>query len=269
LIISCGCALFNARVALAATGYGVSVDRFPAGLDANPVARIGPTADGPNERRLAVLDPAIDRRRTNRRQFAEEPVPEELIDQLMRAAAAEGAELFPVTRPEHRAATARLSQLADQIENADPSYRAELRAWTTDDPRREDGVAAYAVPHVTGEADDEVPIRDFDTRGIGWLPSHTGSTANQCLLLLGTADDNPMAWLRAGEALERVLLELADRAYAASPLTQVVEVTRTNVALREELGLRMHPHILLRAGRAPVTPATRRRKLVDVIIETD
>jgi Nitroreductase family len=269
LMVSCGCALVNARVAFAASGYGATVDRFPGGVEDNLLARIVPSTQVPHDRALADLDSAIEVRRTNRRQFADEPVPEELIDRLVAAAAAEGAELYPVVRPEHRAATARLSQLADQIENADPAYRAELRAWTSDDLRREDGVPAFAVPHVTGNAEDDLPIRDFDTRGMGWLPSLTRSGPNQCLLLLGTDEDNPMAWLRAGEALERVLLELADRAYAASPLTQVVEVARMNVQLRQELGLRMHPHVLLRAGRAPVTSATRRRKLVEVITDAD
>jgi len=162
-----------------------------------------------------------------------------------------------------------LSQQADQIENLDPAYRAELRAWTTDDLRRADGVQAFAVPHVDGGAEDDLPIRDFDTRGMGWLPSRTRSSVNQCLLLLGATEDNAMAWLRAGEALERMLLEIAVRGYAASPLTQVIEVALTNELLRHELGLTMHPHVLLRIGRAPATPATRRRRLVDVITEVD
>ena len=170
-------------------------------------------------------------------------------------------------RPQDRLATARLSQQADQIENADPAYRAQLRAWTTDDPRCEDGVPAYAVSHVDAGAEDDVPIRDFDTRGVGWLPTRTRSSLNQCLLLFGALQDNPMAWLRAGEALERMLLEIAAGGYAASPFTQVIEVARTNEQLRRELRLRMHPYVLLRVGRAQATLATRRRRLVDVLTE--
>ena len=128
---------------------------------------------------------------------------------------------------------------------------------------------AFAVPHVDAGAEDDLPIRDFDTRGMGWLPTRTRSSLSQCLLLLGALEDNPMAWLRAGEALERMLLEVARRGYAASPLTQVIEVASTNEQLRNELRLSMHPHVLLRVGRAPATPATRRRRLVDVITEAD
>jgi hypothetical protein len=163
---------------------------------------------------------------------------------------------------------ARLSQRADDIQNVDPAYRAELRAWTTTDLGRRDGVPTSAVPHVDGSSHDDIPLRDFDTSGVGWLPAGTHSSRNQCLLLLGTASDTPAAWLRAGEALQRVLLETTRQGFAASPLTQVIEVVATRAALRDELGLTMFPHVLIRVGRAPATPATHRRRLVDVITES-
>jgi len=270
LLLSCGCALFNARVALAASGYGATVERLADPARPDLVARIVIDAlPGGGDADLANLDSAIEQRRTNRRQFSEEDVPENVVAALVDAANREGAEVFPIVRLEDRLATARLSQQADQLENLDPAYRAELRAWTTDDLRREDGVPAFAVPHVDGGSEDDVPIRDFDTRGMGWLPTRTRSSLNQCLLLLGAREDNAMAWLRAGEALERMLLEITHRGYAASPLTQVIEVARTNEQLRQELRLRMHPHVLVRVGRAPATAATRRRRLVDVITESD
>jgi hypothetical protein len=269
LMLSCGCALFNARVALAASGYEPEIQRFPDPTRPELVARIVISAGANGAAELAALDPVIGQRRTNRRQFSEEQVPEEVVAALVDAANREGAEVFPIVRAEDRLATARLSQQADQIENADPAYRAELRAWTSDDPLRLDGVPALAVPHVDAGSEDDLPIRDFDTHGTGGLPTRTRSSLNQCLLLLGAMDDNPMAWLRAGEALERILLEVTARGYAASPLTQVIEVARTNQQLRDELRLRMHPHVLLRVGRAPATAETRRRRLVDVIAEAD
>ncbi len=270
LLLSCGCALFNARVALAAAGINATIERFADPAQPDLVARIlidhTPMAD---RHELAVLDASIDERHTNRRQFSDENVPVEVVATLVDAANIEGAEVFPVVRPEHRLSAARLSQRADQIENTDPAYRAELRAWTTDDPRRVDGVPASATPHVDAGADDDLPIRDFDTRGMGWLPTRTRSSLRQCLLLLGSVEDNPMAWLRAGEALERMLLEVTRLGYAASPLTQVIEVASTNQELRNDLRLTMHPHVLLRIGRAPAMLATRRRMLVDVITEAE
>lgn len=265
LLMSCGCAVLNARVALAAAGHGVIVERFGDPTRPDLVARVAPSGSWQPQPALARLDPAIDTRQTNRRRFIDDPVPDEVVDSLRAAAHAEGAELFHITRDEHRSALASLSQLADKLENADPGYRAEMRRWTSDDPRRLDGVPAFAVPRVTGHAHDDIPLRDFDTRGMGWLPDETRSSSRQCLVLLGTNADNPAAWEQCGEALERVLLEVSRQGFTSSPLTQVIEVPRTHGALRNELGLQMHPHILIRIGRAALTTPTRRRRLVDVL----
>ena len=269
LTLSCGCAVFNARVALAAAGYGATVARFPEPADPELVARIVIDESIPADGELARLDAAVESRQTNRRAFTDEQVPPDVVDLLVDAARREGTKLEPIVRSQDRFALARLSQLAERHEIVDPAYRAELRAWTSDDPSRQDGVPAAAVPHVDAGAEDDLPIRDFDTHGAGGLPTHTRSSLTQCLLLLGSVDDSSVSWLRAGEALERVLLEIAQRGYAASPFTQVIEVAHTNALLRSELRLRMHPHVLLRVGHAPQTPQTRRRRLVDVLSEVD
>src|SRR5262249_1580382 len=151
---------------------------------------------------------------------------------------------------DQRVAVASLSQHADQIENLNPAYRAELRAWTSEDPGRRDGVPSTAVPHVDGTSGDEVPIRDFDSHGHGYLPADTRSPRQQCPVLVCTGTDLPADWLRAGEALERVLLEVTRRGFAASPLTQITEVPSARAQLRSELRLPGYPHVLLRIGRA-------------------
>jgi len=268
LIISCGCALLNARASLATAGLEARVDRFPDPAQADLLAHVSTREIlGGRVDSLATLDTVIELRQTNRRRFTDDAVPAEVIDRLEGAAAAEDSTLFVVRSQQHRLAVAALSQKADAAQNMDPAYRAEIRAWTTHSFQRRDGVPAAAVPHVDGQAQDEIPIRDFDSSGMGWLPAQTRSSHNQCLLLLCTQGDSPGDWLRAGEALERVLLEITRHGFVASPLTQVVEVGWTRAALREELGTTMYPHVLLRVGRAPATPASRRRRLVDVLFE--
>jgi nitroreductase len=263
LLISCGCALLNARVSLAADGYLAEVRRYPDGGAPELLAQLsgGPGSDPA----LAALDPLLGLRRTNRRHFAEDPVPTELVDALIQAARQEGADLFPISRQAHRVATAVLSQRADAIQNADSGYRAELRAWVTDDPRRTDGVPTATLPLGSGSAVDEVPVRDFGDPGSAGLGEAVRSGMDQCLLLLVSDGDDPLSWLRSGEALERLWLEVTRAGYAISLLTQVVEVPSTRELLRSELGLTKYPHVLLRVGRAPATPATRRRKLVEVL----
>src|SRR5262249_8259543 len=125
-----------------------------------------------------------------------------------------------------------------------------------------------AVPHVDGGAGDDIPIRDFDTSGMGWLPGKTRSSMDQCRLLLATTADRPPGGFRAAEALDRVRLGATLAAYPPSRFTRVIEVPHQRYLLRTALGLDMNPHVLLRIGHAPKTPASRRRRLVDVLSES-
>ena len=268
LLLSGGCALLNARVSLAADGYDARVDRFPDVSRPQLLARITLPAARRERVSLADLDAAIPRRHTNRRRFAAEPVPAALVQTLQKAAAAEGAALIAVTDAQQRAVVAELLREANRIEEADPAYRMELARWTTDDLRRRDGVPALAVPYRHGQAGTDLPIRDFDPRGRGWLPADPDSDQNQCLLLLASTSNDRASWLRAGEGLERVLLIATREAYAASPFSQLIEVAQTNRRLRQQLKLNVHPQLLLRLGRAPAASAVPRRPLEDMLTET-
>lgn len=267
LLLSLGCALFNARVSLSANGHEPVIERFPDPEDPDFIARISVDSAAVVTDDIHTLNPVIGLRQTNRRRFADDEVDAFVIDSMRRAAQAEASDLIAITAEDHRLTTAVLTQQADQEENANPAYRAELRAWTSDDPHRRDGVPAAAVPHVDAGSEDDIPIRDFDTRGTGWLPTATRSSMRQCLLLLTTDDDSPTGWLRAGEALERIWLEATRNGYAVSLFTQVIEVPRTREQLRAELGLVSHPLVLLRVGRAPKTASSHRRRVEDVLVE--
>jgi nitroreductase len=270
LMISLGCATFNARVALETAGYSVRVDFSPDARGSKPVARLVITGQADAVSPLAVLDPVLELRQTNRRRFSADVVDPAVIDLLIGAAQAEGADLIELSTLDQRLAAARLTQRADREQNGDPAYRAELRAWTTSDPIRLDGVPAIASPHTGPASHDDIPIRDFDTRGEASLPAETESSIRQCLLVLVTDEDNPAAWLRAGEALERVWLEVFRNGLTASVFTSLIEQPATRESLRGELRTRKHPHALIRIGRAPRTPSSRRRLLSEVLtVATD
>jgi hypothetical protein len=266
--LSCGAALFGVRASLAAAGVGVEVTLVPDPVNQpNLMASVtlaGDTATWELDGRR--LDAAADRRHSNRREFADGSVPDDVMDILREGAAREGAELHHVVDLEDRVMLATLVQGADEVQNADSAYRAELRAWTTDDPARTDGVPVGAVPHTTtGQHHDDLPIRDFDTVGKGQLPAQTGSTLYQTLAIISTAGDEVRDWLAAGQGLYRVLLELTDAGYVASLFSQVCEVASTRAELRADLRLLANPQILLRAGHAAPTPPVPRRLLGDVI----
>jgi nitroreductase len=257
LVQSVGAALFNVRAALAARGLATVVERLPRPGDPDLLAVVRPVNGAPDPV-LARLARAIPRRHTNRRPFTPMTVPDEIIDRLTEATAAEATLLVAVRSPEQLALVAGLTQQADRLQSADPAYREELRRWTSRTPAQGDGVTAGSVPRTTGVPTDAVPLRDFDIRGTGGLPARTGSGTDQTLVLLATAQDEQLAWLRSGEGLERLLLELTRREWVAGPVTQALEVPATRARLRD-LTTPHHPQMLLRIGRAAAAPGAPHR----------
>jgi hypothetical protein len=159
-------------------------------------------------------------------------VPADLVDALRAAVAAEGVQLYVLDELE-RGLVAELNRQADEIENLDPTYRAELDAWMTGDRNGRDRMAE----------------------------------AHEYLAVLVTDGDARMDWLRAGEAMMRALDVAAHAGQQLNPSTQVIEVASARAQLRRALNLPGHPHLLLRVGRSRNTAAARRRRLVDVLIE--
>jgi nitroreductase len=257
LIQSVGAALFNVRASLAGSRVAVAVDRLPDQADPDLLAVVRP-GPGMPDRDLARLGRAITRRHTNRRPYGPETLPDDVLDRLAEVLAAEGARLVPLRTAHERALLAELTREADRLQNADPDYRAELERWTSRTPAQGDGIPASSVPRTSGPRTDAVPVRDFDPRGRGGLPRRTDSGTEQTLLVVATLGDDRLAWLRAGEALERLLLELTVLDWVAGPMTQPLEVPETR---RQLAGLTAPfvPQMVLRVGRAAVTDSTARR----------
>jgi nitroreductase len=92
------------------------------------------------------------------------------------------------------------------------------------------------------------------------------------LLVLGTASDDPLSQLRAGEAASAVLLHATDLGLATCPLSQPLEVDSARIRIRDAvLGGTLCPQLLLRVGWAPAgpeLPATPRLP-IDKTVERD
>jgi hypothetical protein len=257
LVLSVGAALFNVRASLAGSHVAVAVDRLPDPADPDLLAVVRP-APGTPDPDLARLDRAVLRRHTNRRPFGAETLPDDVLDRLMDVLGTEDARLVPVRARRHRELLARITQEADRLQNDDPDYRAELERWTSRPPAEGDGVPASSVPRTSGPRPDAVPVRDFDVHGRGGLPRRTDSGTDQTLLVLATDGDDPLDWLRAGEALERLLLELTALDWVAGPMSQPLEVPATRRRL-SELTTPFVPQMVLRVGRAAAADSTARR----------
>jgi hypothetical protein len=244
------------------------VDRVPDRTRPDLLARLSLLAEPAPWTPLVRLDPVIERRHTNRRDFFDQEVPPDVIYELTSAAQQEEAFLVQIVKPEQKMLAAELSETAEAIQISEPGYRAELAAWTSTDLQRSDGVPVSAIPHTDARSQSQGLIRNFDVAGKGWLPRLRQSSLNHCRMVLGSAESTRAAWLRAGEALQRILLEATRLDFVVSLASQVAEVPSTRERLRRELGLDFHPLLLMRIGRAAPTPASKRRGVTMIISET-
>ena len=80
-----------------------------------------------------------------------------------------------------------------------------------------------------------------------------------------TDADTPTDWLRAGQALNRILVHAASRWVFASLNSQPMESAAIRALVRSRLGLPGAPHLLLEFGRAHTAAATARRPVSELI----
>jgi hypothetical protein len=117
-------------------------------------------------------------------------------------------------------------------------------------------VPALAVP-----AQARLPQRDFGLPGS--LPG--GGSPPSATAVLTTPGDTPADWLRAGQALHRMLLHAAAKWVFASLHTQPLESLETRAELRARLAVDGMPQMLMQFGRANTAAATGRRPAAEII----
>ncbi|MFF8925915.1 Acg family FMN-binding oxidoreductase [Streptomyces longwoodensis] len=268
LHIGCGAALLNLRVAAVQAGFTPVVRLLPD--PAEPLllasvqlseARRPPT----DEEALARLHPVIRERHTSRHPFDEKDIPEDVRAALQRAAEQEGAELlFP--GPWHVETVLGLVHDAESRDALNPEGMEDLHRWTRLGPEADiatDGVPEYAFgPRMR---DGKAPLRDFAGRRPVADRGTTAFEKNPHLALLSTPADAPADWLRAGQALERVLLEATLTGLATSLTSHALESRDLRLLARDPMAGRGHVQMVLRLGYGPQGPATPRRPVRDVL----
>lgn len=263
LRLACGAALFNLRLALLARGVRPAVALYPDPARPLLVAEVRRAGIGHATPELTRLLEAVPRRHTNRRPFTGAPVGAAERYALRRAAAEEGA-LLHVVPPAQRAELGRLSIAAHRRQLADPAFREELLRWIGAGPERDDGVPARVAPPRPAPHDRWV-VRDF-TAGAGRERAPGKDEDEPLLAVLIPHVTGPAAEIRAGEALQRVLLTATAEGLAVSFLSQLVEVPDAREALRTLVGAVRAPLAVLRIGHGQPTGRTPRRTMDELML---
>jgi Nitroreductase family len=270
LVMSCGAAVKNLRIALSYFGEEVAVTALPepertdllarVELQGRPVVAAAHTED---------IFAAITRRHTTRRTFDAAPVSEQVYLELRRAAFDDGAWFFEVPRRKQRA-VAHLVTDADAVQMSDPHFRRELAHWMRPNyPATADGMPGYALGY--SELQSVVGpllVRTFDVGYSQAAKDEDLVNGSPLLAVLATPGDDAASWLAAGQAMQHVLLTATAGGLQASFLNQPIEVPALRAKLAGEFGLTGHPQLLMRFGYGFAAPATPRRPVRDVLLRS-
>jgi len=263
LMISCGAALFGLRLGLRSLGLLPVTELLPDPAQPGLAGRVRPAGHAAMNRVEAELIAAVPHRHTHRGAFVPGEVATRLLTALAGDAAAEGAELSLVDRADVTDQLVGLTAAAAAGQRTNPELTAETRGWVRPPGSgARDGIPAWAIAGTTADAPGRLrlPQRDFGQQGT----DQPGDAPPSATAVLSTAGDSPADWLRAGQALHRLLLRAATRWVFASLQSQPLESPRYRREVRDLLGITGHPHLLLQFGRSNTAPATPRRPQVEL-----
>jgi nitroreductase len=267
MLISCGAALFGLRLAVRSLGYRPVVDLFPDRSRLRLVASVGVGPAAPMSPLQRQMLAAVPHRHTHRGPFSPGPLPAGLLAGLQNDALTERAVLALVTDALAYQRLERIVAAAARHGDIDPGAREAIRRWTRiQGSAARDGVPAVAL---AARAPRQVqpgrlPQRDFDLgRGIARLPG--GGEPPSATAVLLTSGDRRADWVRAGQALQRLLLHAASVWVFASLHTQPLENAVTRALIRDQLALAGYPQMVLQLGPAVTTASTARRTPGDLM----
>jgi hypothetical protein len=273
MLMSCGAALFTAKLALRSLGYVADSQVLPDPADPLLVARLRWRQQAAPAGFELQLFRQVTRRRTHRGGFEPVPLTPGLLSALRQGAARDGAALRVASDEGSRAALAAVVGMAEDAERSDSAYARELTVWTPPPgSMRLDGVPPSSYPARPDRTNPYFPGRDF-ARGHGWgLPASSPAAATRytgVVCLLTTPADTPADWINAGHALQRILLTSASYGAAAALYSQPVEIGWLRDIIRTQLGDGSYPQLVLRLGTVIQSATSVRRPLSSVLAGVD
>ena len=265
LILSCGAALANLLIAMRYFGFApfVNVQSHAGQPDLLARVKLYPGERATEEE--SQLFHAIRKRRTNRHLFDDREVSSSLLFAFEDVAVQQGTS-FQVVPEADRPALANIIVAADRALWQDTRYRQELAAWvrSSQDERR-DGVPEAALGQTDLAASLGSPV--LHTLIHEETPErHRAARGSPVLAVISTFADSWYDWLAAGQTLERILLRASVAGLSASFFNQPTEVAAFRTALRNLLGRKDDPQVVLRMGYGPDVSPTPRRSVSEVLL---
>lgn len=263
--ISLGCALENLVIAARATGFASEL-RYPDGKQNFITVNLLPD--------IAAISPlfdAIQVRQSTRSEYRQVQLSSDLIDQIHSASTEQGVTLKFI---EDIAETERVIDYLNAgnlTQYSDKAYIDELIAWLRFNKKEADATrdGLYSkcsgnpsVPRFLGEmfVSGTKPQSQAEADAKK-LRSSSGS------IIFATENDSSEAWVRCGQAYERLSLQLTSLDLKSALLNQPIEIPELRAEFQTAMGLgENQPQLLMRYGVADAMPYSLRRPVDEVMI---
>jgi nitroreductase len=267
LRLACGAALTNVGLMARAQGRRVLIRLLPDPGDPwllGSVRLRGASPPLPWEQKLAEV---ILSRHTDRGPFGPPGLSLLHRDELAQAAERERCPLVVIDRAADLARLRDITSLAHREQRADPGFVAEWDSWIGAAGRTDDGIPP-AVARTSPRSDDGWRPRDFagGSAPADAEPARPDGRPDEqpTIAIVATSHDNAISQVRAGLAMEQVLLTAAAHGLGASFVAPPLEQPHHRGAVRDLLGGVLWPQAILRLGVGGLPRATPRRRPAQV-----
>jgi hypothetical protein len=264
LWISLGCALENLLLAARAAGYAAEVT-YP---EADERIQVRLTADAPQ---ASPRFDAIPLRQTTRSLYDGRPVPAADLDALQSLPQEAGVSLRFFTAPAEMETALAYVNEGNLRQYADRAFVDELIDWLRFNKQEAmgtlDGLYARcsgnpAVPRWLGRmfVGGTQPQQQADADAAKFRSS-AGA------VVIATAADDRVAWVRAGQVYERLALQMTAMNIKSALLNQPIEVAELRSQFQGALALNAaQPQLLMRFGYANALPRSLRRPVQQILL---
>jgi hypothetical protein len=267
LLISCGAALFNLRLALRHFGYYEEMEWLVQEDLSEPLVRLRfgpPQTASPEEEHLFA---ALPHRHTSRQIYEDRPLPAALLQTLSAAARQEGIWLHVIQEEKARWEVAQFIVAGDRSQWADKDFRQELAHWVRARwEQHADGLPGYAqAKGSSAGTTSPFIVRTFDLWREEASRDQRLVAGAPALLVLGTCFDTPGDWMVVGQVAQHLLLLACTQGVQASFVNQPIEVPSLRAWLSQLVGGKAFPQLVIRMGYGEPSPPTPRRSVQEVL----
>lgn len=261
IYISFGCALANIEIAADyfEMNYKIEYNQMLNDLK-NPAARIIFNNDGRKMAASGRLFGVIVKRHSNRNRYQDKPIPEEYLKEFRNYNKEQDLKINFISDKILKDKISQISSEAMGKVMSDKNFRRELAFWLRSNlTKKFDGmpgnghnmslIISLLAPHI---------LRNINVSKVEAKKERRKILNMAAVGIISSKENNPLAWIKTGELLEKILLSAALKGIDCVIRVASIEEPEARKKLRQTLNIDFMPQMLFGLGyaekKAPLSP---------------